>query len=143
MKHSVGEFRAILGVAVLNLALSGIGVSNYVHAFRAASAQSIPFPAWAPFYWTTLSVGIEGVLATVIPVCSLTGRIAAAYNAAVALLLLLVGHILLSVQMIVAGPIWISCLALGWFLFIATLLVRIVPKSSMLFAITQWWKPEK
>ena len=140
MKHSVGEFRAILGVSVLNLALSGIGVSNYLGAFRAAAAQSIPFPEWAPFYWAAMSVGIEGILALVILVCGLTGRIATAYNAAVALLLLLIGHILLSVQNIIAGPIWISCLALGWFLFIATLLVRILPKSSMLIAITQRWK---
>ena len=136
-KRSVGDFRAILAVSALNLVLSGIGISNYLGVFRAAVAQSIPFPESAPFYLAAISVGIDGILALVILVCGLTGRFVIAYNAAVGLILLMVGHLLLSASKIIAGPVWISCLALGWFLFIATLLARILPKSSMFIAITQ------
>ena len=136
-KHSAVEFRAILGVSLLNLVLSGIGARNYIVEFRNAASQSIPFPEWAPFYWAAMGVGFEGILAFAVLLCGLRGRIAGAYSAAVALLLFMIGHVVVAAPKIVAGPLWISCFALGWFLFIATLLVRILPKSSIFISATQ------
>ena len=125
------KLRVVLIIAVVILFLSSAGALNHALALKAAASAGIEIDGWLVFIRSVLMLIAQAISAGAASFFILRGSVLAAHNASGMFLSIMLASVALNGVKLVGAPSWQMFLSAVWFFFLAWLLWRVVPNTSL------------
>jgi hypothetical protein len=123
--------KIVLVLSIIVLLLSVVGMVNYALALKASIIQDVEIGGWIVFLRSVVVLAVEGLSAGVALFFIIRGSVLAAHNSSGVFLVIMVMALLVKGARFMNAPTWQLFLGAAWLTFLAWLLWRIVPNTSL------------
>jgi len=125
------ELRIVLVLSIIVVLLSVVGVVNHELALKAAITRNVEIGGWSEFLRSAVILSVEGLSAGGALFFIIRGSVLAAHNSSAVFLAVMVMALLLKGARFIDAPVWQVIFGAVWLGFLAWLLWRVVPNTSL------------